>query len=113
VKVDNDFTEDRKFVSLCLEQNPMKRVAMSASVIAGLVLTLGGCTSSQSRVEVWTSTEVALALLGPDEERHSHDEGEFRLGAGDNLGRAVYHNYVAIVRANPDMQYASGETAGN
>ena len=92
----------------------MKPMALSAMLTAGLVVALGGCTSSQSRLAAWeTDREVALTVISGDEAQQSVDAGEFRLGAGDTLGRAVYHNYVAVVRANSDTHFASGETSSH
>ena len=75
---------------------------------AALLIT--GCSTTQGAGII--DDTVALAILGPDESRDPTQRSEFYLGAGDALGRDIFYNYVAFVRANPSWRphYATVET---
>ena len=75
---------------------------------AALLIT--GCSTTQGANII--DDTVAMALLGPDQSRDNTQRTEFYLGAGDALGRDIFFNYVAYVRANPSKRphYAIVET---
>lgn len=92
----------------------MKRNAL---VLAMPVLTaaalITGCSTTQGASII--DDTVALAMLGPDQSRNHTERSEFHLGAGDALGRDIFFNYVAFVRANPSRRphYATVETGSD
>ena len=92
----------------------MKRNAL---VLAMPVLTaamlITGCSSTQGASII--DDTVALAMLGPDQSPDHIQRSEFYLGAGDALGRDIFFNYVAFVRANPSRRphYATVETGSD
>ncbi len=97
----------------------MKHAALTALSLglAGLCLLNTGCTATRSHQAVAgaavpgaSESPVALAAFGPAVLPESNQPDVFFLGAGDNLGHAVFHRYVAYVRANSSWQYASGES---
>lgn len=98
----------------------MKHAALTALSLglAGLCLLNTGCTASRSHqagaaaaaAPGVSENSVALAAFGPAVLPESNQPDVFFLGAGDNLGHAVFHRYVAYVRANSSWQYASGES---
>ena len=75
---------------------------------AALLIT--GCSTTQGANII--DDTVAMAILGPDQSRDNTQRTEFYLGAGDALGRDIFFNYVAYVRANPSKRphYAIVET---
>lgn len=81
-------------------------------VFAGLtaVAMAGGCASHDSRA---SGDFASLAALGPATGSGRGDQDTYLLGAGDALGRAVFANYIAHVRANGEQveAYAGGEPA--
>ncbi len=78
---------------------------------AALLIT--GCSTTQGASII--DDTVALATLGPDQSRDHAQRSEFHLGAGDALGRDIFYNYVAFVRANPSWRphYATVETGSD
>ena len=90
----------------------------NALVRAMLVLTatllITGCSITTEGASIIDDT-VALAILGPDQSRDHTQRSEFYLGAGDALGRDIFFNYVAYVRANPSRRphYATVETGSD
>ena len=89
----------------------MKR---NAIVVKMLVLTtallITGCSTTQGASII--DDHVAMAMLGNDQSRDNTQRSVFYLGAGDALGRDIFVNYVAYVRANPSRRphYATVET---
>lgn len=89
----------------------------NALVHATLVLTAAllvtGCSATQGASII--DDTVALAILGPDQSPDHTQRSEFHLGAGDALGRDIFFNYVAFVRANPSRRphYATVETGSD
>ena len=69
-------------------------------LIAALLIT--GCSTSQGTNII--DDTVAMTNLGPVQSLNHTKQSEFHLGAGDSLGRAIYFNYVAYVRANPSRR---------
>lgn len=92
----------------------MKRNALvlAMPVLTAAVL-ITGCSSTQGASII--DDTVALAMLGPDQSRDHTERSEFHLGAGDALGRDIFFNYVAFVRANPSRRphYATVETGSD
>ena len=89
----------------------MKRKTL---VLEMLVLTaamlITGCSTTQGANII--NDSVAMGILGPDQSRDNTHRSKFYLGAGDALGRDIFFNYVAYVRANPSKRphYAIVET---
>ncbi|MCH8824615.1 MAG: hypothetical protein IH984_14030 [Planctomycetes bacterium] len=83
-------------------------------VLEMLVLTaamlITGCSTTQGANIIDDS--VAMGILSPDQSRDNTQRSKFYLGAGDALGRDIFFNYVAYVRANPSKRphYAIVET---
>jgi len=89
----------------------MKRnVLMIEMLVLTAAMLITGCSTTQGARII--DETVALALLGPDQSRDHIQRSEFYLGAGDALGRDIFFNYVAFVRANPSKRphYATVET---
>ena len=90
----------------------MKRNTLALELLvltAALLIT--GCSTTQGASIIDDS--VAMGILGPDESRdNTQQRSKFYLGAGDALGRDIFSNYVAYVRANPSKRphYAIVET---
>ena len=86
----------------------------NALVLKMMVLTaalfITGCSNTQGANIIDDS--VAMGILGPDQSRDNTQQSKFYLGAGDALGRDIFSNYVAYVRANPSKRphYAIVET---
>ncbi len=92
----------------------MKRNALVlAMVVLTAALSITGCTTTEGASII--DDTVALAILGPDQSRDHTQRSEFYLGAGDALGRDIFFNYVAFVRANPSRRphYATVETGSD
>lgn len=79
---------------------------------AATLLIIGGCATQPQKVNsgpaVPSEPVVSLVALGDHE---AEAPMSFRLGAGDALGRSIFSNYVAYVRANrlDGARYATGE----
>lgn len=83
-----------------------------AFVCLGTIVTVsGGCAlwpqsrESGSRVQVHPSLAVNAS-------RHN-TPGEWQLGAGDALGRAVFEHYVALARARNTHPHIAGAERTN
>lgn len=82
----------------------MKRMTLT---IAGLTLLVaGGCSTTQSAHT--SKPEVAMTQFSPLTETNYDGSGIFHLGAGDELGREIFVNYLASLHTPTDEYYATG-----
>lgn len=82
----------------------MKRMTLT---IAGLTLLfVGGCATTESTET--SMPEVALTQFSPATETSYDGSGIFHLGAGDELGREIFVNYLASLHTPTDEYYATG-----
>lgn len=89
----------------------MKRNALVVKMLVlTTVLLITGCSATQGTSII--DDTVAMSMLGNDQSRDNTQRPVFYLGAGDALGRDIFVNYVAYVRANPSRRphYAIVET---
>ena len=73
----------------------MKRATLTIGLVCLGLAGLSGCSSSSS---VDANDAVALAVLGPSITTVDQYPGQYALGAGDSLGRAMFTNYLVVAR---------------
>ena len=86
----------------------MKHARLVLTVAAGLALV--GCSSTPDYTVAEDEDMISMGLLGPAEAPTDLAAGEFHLGAGDELGQAVYTYYVAYLGADRQRRFATVES---
>lgn len=77
-------------------------------ILAGLtVCLLAGCSSSP--MASGPQQPLALTQFSAQAQPEYSGTGVVHLGAGDELGREIYTNYLAYLRTDDGEYYATGE----
>ena len=72
------------------------------------VLALTGCSSTPIACNADEKPEVLCGVVNEDFTDRAPTQGVYFLGAGDELGEAVFTIYVAWLRENGGPRYATG-----